>query len=704
MSIDNFKIWKPTEKDPFNEEGLSIKKEKKEENIGLKNVEEKKSVETKESKLFDEEEKLKAAEILFAHSGKHEEDEKAIILKKLDASFSEDTIESAVNVFKSRDKLKVEYKKAIKIKSKEGFDKYDKFREDVYKKNLLDLKSQIYIDQAEKIKEKFGDNEKKVKEELAKDRTTFDILMRELKLENEMRENVQFAEKKKEAKFAKKILVKFVRLPSGVRAAIGSAIVGGTIAACAPGFALTALPTIFIYRGFRAATGATISGALQKLFGDKIVNSAYETDVRKMKEDIVEKGIDDLLMAKKYDEIINKNLELAEKLTKEIEEKTKGKDKLKKVNTIFMSMITGFIGGVSGVGLTDLIMGNIDGIKAGGVIDKNLDTKNSQDYEIVKSNPWKYATAEKGDSVWKILEKDLKNNISDFNKLPKAEQTYIIDHYKDIVVKNPEHFGLKDPNVIKVGDGSEFKELFEGDRAQEDLRNLISKTKNLSLEQIEKIDGYKPPRTLDVFENSNDVKPKTDDFLRDRFVQRETVRSAADLNVEPLGLDDRVIEPLPKPDLIYSLEKELPHFEETARNFKNLSLLDQEQILDSRKMSLLKQNFMDLQNLNKFGQLTDDDAKLMGNINKYYSEMSYAYDDNLKEFTKELIKNTGLNFGGIQELLDKKIGDVLYQYTDENVLDFIKKMHPTSEELAEKISVDEFLKARFTGGGFNVGK
>ncbi len=72
-------------------------------------------------------------------------------------------------------------------------------------------------------------------------------------------------------------------------------------------------------------------------------------------------------------------------------------------------------------------------------------------------------TAHKGDSVWKMIERQLEKPHAfgdKFSRLPEAQRIYVIDAFKNQVTLHPEEFGLKDPDIVKIGQSIDFEKLF----------------------------------------------------------------------------------------------------------------------------------------------------------------------------------------------------------------------------------------------------
>jgi hypothetical protein len=98
-------------------------------------------------------------------------------------------------------------------------------------------------------------------------------------------------------------------------------------------------------------------------------------------------------------------------------------------------------------------------------------------------------TVNKGDSVWKILEKQLESR-GHFNDLAgsaeeiKAAKTYMIDALKDKVAANPKAFGIINPDLIKPGQKIDFSRLFED---QQKLDEIFNRAQNLSGSEVKNI-------------------------------------------------------------------------------------------------------------------------------------------------------------------------------------------------------------------------
>ncbi|MBI5400644.1 MAG: hypothetical protein HZB12_00805 [Candidatus Yonathbacteria bacterium] len=100
------------------------------------------------------------------------------------------------------------------------------------------------------------------------------------------------------------------------------------------------------------------------------------------------------------------------------------------------------------------------------------------------------ATAEAGDSVWKLAQEQLETHYGErFAGLSEAQQTYLIDAIKDKITADPEHFGIGsgDANVLAVGDEVDFKEIFDDTQFMDDQ---FAEVQGLTPEETTNIENY----------------------------------------------------------------------------------------------------------------------------------------------------------------------------------------------------------------------
>lgn len=111
--------------------------------------------------------------------------------------------------------------------------------------------------------------------------------------------------------------------------------------------------------------------------------------------------------------------------------------------------------------------------------------------------------AQKGDSVWKLAEKQLesKGYFKGLTGSPEeilAKKRYLIDAIKDKIAENPQKFGISsgDADLIRSGEKIDFSSIFED---KEDINSMIEKVGGLKSQDIENILHFKEPvETIEV--------------------------------------------------------------------------------------------------------------------------------------------------------------------------------------------------------------
>ncbi|OIO30911.1 hypothetical protein AUJ77_01035 [Candidatus Nomurabacteria bacterium CG1_02_43_90] len=104
-----------------------------------------------------------------------------------------------------------------------------------------------------------------------------------------------------------------------------------------------------------------------------------------------------------------------------------------------------------------------------------------------------------GDSMWKIAEHQLQQNLHDFNELPEGQRVHLIDAIKDKIAENPQHFGITSGNadVLAVGDHLDFKDIFSN---QQFMGETIDKAHHLTPGEITGIENYSAPKSAPLAE------------------------------------------------------------------------------------------------------------------------------------------------------------------------------------------------------------
>ncbi|MFZ2193021.1 MAG: hypothetical protein WAV31_02155 [Candidatus Moraniibacteriota bacterium] len=117
-------------------------------------------------------------------------------------------------------------------------------------------------------------------------------------------------------------------------------------------------------------------------------------------------------------------------------------------------------------------------IASGDAFEKGFDTnspvENIKGVEIVG----------KGDSVWKMIDRQLQGRYEGFSKLDPAIQAHIIDALKDKVANDPSSFGLENVDEINVGQEVDLSSLFEDDS---DITDAFYQAESLNPEELKNI-------------------------------------------------------------------------------------------------------------------------------------------------------------------------------------------------------------------------
>ena len=96
----------------------------------------------------------------------------------------------------------------------------------------------------------------------------------------------------------------------------------------------------------------------------------------------------------------------------------------------------------------------------------------------------KSVTVEKGDTVWKLTEEQLKERMKgNWDDLGRAEKDYMIDLYKDKVVADPSLIGIEGDNAsaLQIGDELNFSKAFSDPN---EMTMAMVKAKGLDAEEI----------------------------------------------------------------------------------------------------------------------------------------------------------------------------------------------------------------------------
>ena len=95
------------------------------------------------------------------------------------------------------------------------------------------------------------------------------------------------------------------------------------------------------------------------------------------------------------------------------------------------------------------------------------------------------ADVKKGDSVWKVIERQLSSSYGQkFLGLNESQKTYVLDALKDKIVADPEKYGLTDPDRLKIGQKIKIGELF---RDRKELGSFFENAGGLNAGEMENI-------------------------------------------------------------------------------------------------------------------------------------------------------------------------------------------------------------------------
>jgi hypothetical protein len=475
--------------------------------------------------------------------------DKAKVIPVIERTFTQRVVDKALEVYEIKDAREairidvlrhakekgISYEDSLKImksKLREGDRSYSNLElSNRFEPTLIELKKLMLKDKAAALEEEFrghGYNEEQINaflveklvtgektrifnekkgeyEEVSSSNSYEQLLLkmvfREQQADQRKIEEIYEAEKMKHPGVFKKAMTQLAKIPRPWR----SAIIGATIAGGALSFGVAAgtaaamsVPLYLGYKAIRTATGATFGYYLQKWAGEKIVDAAYTSDIRKAYEQTVEVKADELtrdeqlrelVLQRNFDTFAEKNYAYGKEVDLEFRKKEAVANKYRKWNRGLMTVLTGVIGGNLGAQLIDMgadaAMGAVaatgaehivNGPKSGGMNPEHVPPSGGHVEDL--------ATAHKGDSVWRLIQEDATKNVKGFSDLNEAQKTYFIDHLKDQVAADPHKFGLENADQIKVGYGKELDSLFENNQ---DIQNALESAKHLTKGQMDSI-------------------------------------------------------------------------------------------------------------------------------------------------------------------------------------------------------------------------
>lgn len=380
------------------------------------------------------------------------------------------------------------YEKIVEHKkiNKEYLDALRKYRTDLYEKALSELEKKGYSEK--KIEKLMREKAEEIfKTSIIEEANRLYDLESQIKLETKKDSN--FFEKV--WKTGGKVVEWYRKLPLKYKLMISAGLIGGGIAAGAIGGAT----------GVALATGVVTGRWFQRVLGGAATAVGLEGLIKHYQEKKTEK--------KTFKEFGDKLSEMIKKNDKELDKKLfelVGKRKSQKTKRYIIAgaagafVASGLLGkiiqwGVEETGIGKTIRESWD--KIGGVkkpAPSEIELKKAFSmpsyeappgqefpaYEPLTGGP---QIAQKGDSVWKIIERQLEERYGEkFTGLDEARKTYIIDALKDKVAENPEKYGLTDIDKIKAGKVYDF---LPGSKSEID--SAFQEANSLKEKQIESI-------------------------------------------------------------------------------------------------------------------------------------------------------------------------------------------------------------------------
>ncbi len=369
-------------------------------------------------------------------------------------------------------------------------------------KNILKeyRQSLIMAKEAELSKqEKSEDEIKKELSQYAKEVAILTSAKEAIELHN-LKENQKIEQMSREKKWLKEKALKVVdwyrHLPVKAKIAISAGLFGAGLAAGAIGGAT----------GAAILSGVFVGRLTQRAFGGAATAVALESKIKSSQEKSAEKKISRELADDLLEKIKEQNEELNQALDKKLFDLTSRKASEETRRYILAGMAGGLIASgavaqafrslwdfvpqewkISGFGKPVNAAGGVEDGKAS-VIESGGVKGAAGDMTEAAPKISSEVIVEKGDSVWKIMEKqaEARGLFKGLGNSPEdiAKKTYIIDALKDKVEANPEKFGLADSDKLKIGQKINFSSVFEDENS---LKSIRQSADHLNEDQIKNI-------------------------------------------------------------------------------------------------------------------------------------------------------------------------------------------------------------------------
>lgn len=238
----------------------------------------------------------------------------------------------------------------------------------------------------------------------------------------------------------------YLRRGTATKLLISTGLMTGIVAG-AGGFSA---PAVAMFAGYRFVRGA--GAVLASKLAGKGVDWAMTKGIEAKHE---------AALSNVRKEFSLENLKKVEKETERIFEEKAKRERKKLYIKAGVSIAAG-MGTAIGIGMLERALTEGVATSAGGVSPETHPThpEASATHETI-AKVSSVETAEREDSVWKMLDRQLEKHFGEkYTSLNEAQRTYAIDAYKDQVVAHPQDFGLTNVDNVDVDHNYDFSRLF----------------------------------------------------------------------------------------------------------------------------------------------------------------------------------------------------------------------------------------------------
>lgn len=744
---------------------IKTKKRKKE---GENKEKESGKIEKAEKKeALTEEQKIKVAEILCLADDKTKKEEYPKIIAELEKKYSREAIDKAWEVAGARLRTDEIYARVLEAQrtthknksvvdickefQREGRNDYDLlFARNVHRQALIGLKAQLFRDETKTLEKEFGKGDFRVMEKLydAKgenyEKWAFDLMVTEIRRMNGSVERTASALERKEKSVSQRVLEKISKIPRPLRIILGSALVGGTVAAFTPAFALSALPGYLGYRVLRSLSGATVSAGLQKLIGNRIADKVYTKKLRDGFRPIYDAAhneiendpeIRSLIESRGFNKLSERNYEKAKDVAEKLDAVEKDAEKKKKRTQIATMLGTGILGGVAGAAAFDMLVGpHADAIFGSG--------KPSADTIPERKGG---GAAPAPETPGEVSPEPTPEISPETMKAATIGQGEGVEHaFRRQLELDPQKFGFKgditDKGAIRAWSGGEAHRIAID-------QGYVDKVTGEEIRVLDVGPKGAAGNPAYVLEQGSGGKPSVQEFLDGKPSGGEGMKSAyeylyekpkvADVPVEGKGSADALYEErlrtasepiksgfeetlakgkinvpdhlevppsVERVNIFSDFEKAVPQMEEMTEKFPKLTLSEQEQYLMSSEIEKIDNQVRYLQEHNFIpAPGSGREADLLGDIRDHYAEMLDTYQQNDAKFVAAVKGAVQLNNAGFEKFVNtpiKEIWNIPNGPRFDKVSDLMKSVNVTSADLGSGKTVGEILRGKFLDGEF----